>query len=105
MKTNDSLFTKNTQQKIYKKNIPDNLKSLFPLLKKWSVSDDDLREQLVEETSERQKKKLINTVYPFINEINEFLDSFKDEPLSEEAILIGNLAELVSELKIATPPG
>ena len=100
IETNDSLFAKNTQQRIYKKNIPDNLKSLFPLLKKWSISDDDLREQLVEETSERQKKKLIKSVDPFMNEINKFLDSFEDQPLSEEAILMGNLAELVSELKL-----
>jgi hypothetical protein len=100
LKVNDSFFTKGMQQRIHKKNIPENLKPLFPLLKKWSISDDNLREQLIEGTSENQKRKLINTVYPFMNAINEFLDSFKDQPQSEEAIRIGNLAELVSELKL-----
>ncbi|HEY8784220.1 MAG TPA: hypothetical protein VIM16_21510 [Mucilaginibacter sp.] len=56
----------------------------------------------MEETSEKQKKKLIKTVYPYMIEINEFLDSLGDEPLGHEAILLGNLAELVSELQIDT---
>jgi hypothetical protein len=105
IRNKNSLFSKYKPHRIYKKNIPDNLKPLFPLLKKWSVSDDDLRGQLVEESSERQQKKLINIVYPFMNEINKFLDSFKGQPLSEEAVLIGNLAELVSELQLNLSPG
>ena len=48
--------------------------------------------------SEKEKQKLIKAVRPFFNEINAYLDSFKDGPLSEEAMSMGNLAELVSEL-------
>ena len=54
----------------------------------------------MEETSEKQKKKLVKTVWPYMVGINEFLDSFGDEPLSHEAILLGNLAELISELQV-----
>ena len=54
----------------------------------------------MEETTEKQKKKIVNKVYPYMTEINEFLNSFGDNPLSHEAILIGNLAELVSEIQI-----
>lgn len=100
IKTNEALFTTKSRQRILKKNIPDNLKSLFPLLKKWSISDDDLREQLIEEASDEQKKKLIYRVSPYMDDINDFLNSFQDQPLSEEAILIQNLAELVSELAV-----
>jgi len=96
-----TIFSKNSKKKIFKKNIPQNLQPLIPLLKKWSIPDDGEREQLMEETSEKQKKKLVKTVWPYMIEINQFLDSFGDEALSHEAILLGNLAELISELSIA----
>ena len=98
--SNHSLFESRQKEKIFKKNIPQDLRFLVPFLKKWSISDDNEREQLMEETSEKQKKKLVKTVWPYLVQINDFLDSFGDEPLSHEAILFGNLAELVSELQI-----
>jgi hypothetical protein len=100
IENNPSIFIKNTKENIFKKNIPENLRPLVPLLKKWCILDDNEREQLVEETSQKQKQKLVKTVWPYMVEINSFLDSFGDEPLSHEAILMGNLAELVSELQI-----
>lgn len=98
IENNPIIFYKIPDERIFKKNIPENLRSLIPLLKKWSIPDDSEREQLLEETSEKQKKKLVKTVGPYMVEINQFLDLFGDEPLSHEAILLGNLAELVSEL-------
>jgi len=94
----DTLFKKDVKTKIFRKNIPANLHPLIPLIKKWSVSDDRDREQLVDEATENGKKRLVKTVAPYMPEINKFLDSFKDGVLSDEAILFGNLAELVSEL-------
>jgi hypothetical protein len=99
---NPAIFAKNIKEKIFKKNMPENLRRFIPLMKKWSIPDDSEREQLMEETSEKLKKKLIKTVYPYMVEINKFLDSFGDEPLSHEATLLGNLAELVSELQVDT---
>lgn len=98
--SNPLIFYKVKDERIFKKSMPENLRALVPLLKKWSIPDDSEREQLMEETSEKQKKNLVKRVYPFMSEINRFLDSFGDEPLSHEAILLGNLAELVSELQI-----
>jgi len=94
----DTLFKKDVKTKIFRKNIPANLHPLIPLIKKWSVSDDNDREQLVDEATEKEKKRLVKTVAPYTPEINKFLDSFGDGVLSDEAILFGNLAELVSEL-------
>jgi hypothetical protein len=97
---NNDILVKDTRKKILSKNIPDNLKHLIPLLKKWCIADDGFREQLIEETGEKQKRKLIKTIEPYLREINEFLDSFQDNPLSDEAILLGNLAEFISELQV-----
>jgi hypothetical protein len=97
---NEKIFKRETKRNISSKKIPDNLKPLVPLLKKYSISDDSDREQLIDGMGEKEKLKLFNSVQPFFEEINIYLDSFKDMPLSEEAMLIGELAELVSELKI-----
>ncbi|MGC4035099.1 MAG: hypothetical protein QM764_03995 [Chitinophagaceae bacterium] len=79
--------------------IPSNLQHLAPLLSEWAISDDAERNEKVSQSSKAKLKKLVNTVSPDMQAINKYLDSFKDEPLSYEATLIGNLAELVSELK------
>jgi len=98
--TNDLLFKRKTNQKILSRNIPENLRHLIPLIKKWSVPDDSEREQLIEESTDKQKNKLISSVDPYMEDINQFLDSFGSAALSDEAIFLGNLAELISELKV-----
>jgi hypothetical protein len=100
---NTDIFKKNDRRVISSKKVPANLKPLLPLLKKYSLSDDAEREELIDKMKKSQKIKIIKTVEPLMHEINHYLDSFKDSPLSEEAILIGNLAELVSELMIKKP--
>ena len=50
--------------------------------------------------SNKEKKELITIVIPLFPDINEFLDSFGDDALSNEAIAIGSLAELVCELSL-----
>jgi len=81
------------------KSIPKNLRPLLPLLKGLGISDDVERELVIEELTDEQKINLVRIVEPFIEDINKFLDSFGNIPLSEEAMLLGNLAELVSELR------
>ncbi|TDQ08060.1 hypothetical protein [Pedobacter metabolipauper] len=99
IESNEEIFFKGIMEpRFYKKNIPEKLRHLIPLIKKWGISDDDERTELIDAMSEKQKKKLVNEVSPHFNEVNEFLNSFGDNPMSEEAMLLGNLAELVSEL-------
>ncbi|ATP55248.1 hypothetical protein CPT03_01605 [Pedobacter ginsengisoli] len=81
-------------------NIPTELRVLVPLLNKWCISDDVERARLLEKTSKNKKEELMNTVNPLLPKINTFLDSFGDDPLSDEAILLGDLAQLVCELNL-----
>lgn len=99
---NQDFFKKTIRNVISTKNIPDSLKPLAPLMRKYSLSDDSERDQLIEEMKPKKIKQLIESVDPYMNDINNYLNSFKQEPLSEEATLLGNLAELVTELKINT---
>jgi len=81
--------------------IPLNLQDIIPLLPEWAISDDDERKEKINRSSKAKLKKIIETVSPKMDFINNYLDSFKSEPLNYEATLIGNLAELISELSLA----
>ena len=83
------------------KEIPEKLKPLLPFLK-YSVSDDVERNQMIEQMKKSQKERIINSVTPFMDEMNEYLNTFNDKPFNEAALFIQNLAELVSELQIKT---
>jgi len=98
--TNEKIFRRESKKNISSKGIPENLKQLIPFLKKYSISDDADRTNLIEEMDRSEKLKLINSVQPLFDEIRIYLDSFNKMALSEEAILIEELAELVSELKL-----
>lgn len=97
---NNTIFKKEARQKIDLKNIPDNLKVLLPLLKKYSLSDDSERAELVEQMSNNKKTALKRTVVPLMSEIETYLDSFVNKVFTYEASLISDLAELVAELQI-----
>lgn len=81
-------------------NVPPILRILIPYAKKYSIGDDLLRVQLGDALSNKEKKELIAIVSPLFADINKFLDSFGDDPLNNEAIVIGSLAEFVCELSL-----
>jgi hypothetical protein len=81
--------------------LPGNLRDLYKLFDKYSKSDDQERDELIESLTSRDIKKLIDKVDKRTNEINEFLDSFDDRPLTDNAQLLMSLTELVIELKNA----
>lgn len=79
--------------------IPEELRDLIPVLKKWAISDDQEREEKVTKAAKGTLTRLVNRVTPKMEAINRYLDSFGDEPWSEEAAMFASLAELVSELQ------
>lgn len=79
--------------------LPANLRHLAPYIVSWSVSDDVARQEMVEASSEEELAQLAANVGPLLGAIDAYLDSFSDEPEPDEAMLLGSLAELVSELK------
>jgi hypothetical protein len=81
------------------KGLPKNLKVLVPFTENWSISDDEIRNELIHSLTLSDKKQIILLVAPLINCINDYLHSFKQKPLSEIAQKISNLAELYDEIK------
>ncbi|MBS1663405.1 MAG: hypothetical protein JST68_20350 [Bacteroidetes bacterium] len=88
------------QEEIDASKIPARLQPLVPFLGEWAISDDQEREEKVGAATKAQLKKLVATVNPLFGEINAWLDSFKKKSMTNEATLVGNLAELVAELKV-----
>lgn len=78
--------------------LPPDLQSLSPLVRRFAVGDDAIRGDLMSEASEVERAELRAQVEPLLPRINAFLDSFGKRPLSNEAMLIGRLAEAVVEL-------
>lgn len=83
------------------KGLPKSLEILLPLIEKWSISDDELRDELNDSLNSNDRMEIIAKVEPLINEINDYLNSFKQNPLTEIAQKIGNLTELYEEIKTA----
>ncbi|HLL60283.1 MAG TPA: hypothetical protein VK338_01070 [Candidatus Nitrosocosmicus sp.] len=84
----------------HKEKLPEDLRPLSQYIRKYAISDDTLREEKLNKLSKKEKQNLITAVSPYMDSINTYLDSFKDKPLSNEAVLLGYLAETVSELII-----
>jgi hypothetical protein len=79
-------------------NVPEDLRILESLVRRFAVGDDDLRCEILAAVSSIERGQLRDRVTPLLPQINQFLDSFADRPQSSEAILIGYLAEAVCEL-------
>jgi len=80
--------------------LPPKFKELSPLIRKWAVSDDELRTEMLEHKSETALRKFVSAVEPHIPSINEYLDSFGEEAPPEAATALGTLAECATEARI-----
>ncbi len=77
-------------------NVPQALHVLYKYFKLFEDNNDNDRPKF----SEKNKQLFINTTLPLIPLINDYLDTFQqtDTPLSEEAQILGNIAEYFCEI-------
>ena len=71
--------------KLDSSNVPDNLKHLVPLAEKWGIGDDIIRNDFIGKSPDSEKTQLHDALYPVYEQITEWLDSFAEKPLSDEA--------------------
>lgn len=79
--------------------LPTDLQKLASYVRRWSVGDDVRRAERLERAATWELESLLREVTPMLPRINEYLDSFGDAGLPDEAVLIGRLAEAVDEVK------
>ncbi len=78
--------------------LPVELRPLADQVVTWAVGDDVVRAGRLREASSDQRDELVRVVSPLLPRINDYLDSFGDAALPNEALLVQNLAEAAAEL-------
>lgn len=80
--------------------LPEDLQELVPYVQRWAVGDDVERQERLAQAKRGELAKLLKLAGPLLGRIDEYLNSFGSTPLPIEAMLIGQLAEAVAELKV-----
>ena len=80
--------------------LPRKFENLFGLIPKWAISDDEMRGDMLSETSQATLQSFVNVVRPYLPDIDEFLDSFGEKEPPEGAVALGALAECCLEAQI-----
>ena len=69
--------------------IPEDLRHLVPLAKKWGVGDDLIRSEIIRRATVAERKELMAKVTPLEDRISQFLESLGmpsiENPMSDEA--------------------
>ncbi|PKL85328.1 MAG: hypothetical protein CVV22_08670 [Ignavibacteriae bacterium HGW-Ignavibacteriae-1] len=78
--------------------LPTDLRQILLKFENLAITDDFERDELIEGVSTKQRKDIIKVIEPKLEEINKFLDTFGDKPLTDGAIGLQCLAELTIEL-------
>jgi hypothetical protein len=69
---------------------------LLPMLRRWATGDDTTRSDQIAAASDDDLRELVAVVAPERSGIDALID-YHDEPVPDEAILLGRLAEASSE--------
>ena len=77
---------------------PEALRALWPLVLRYGISDDQVREDTLEAASAAELTELVRRVdKPVLQAINQYLDLVHD---AEEAVPFGDLAQAAMEAQL-----
>jgi hypothetical protein len=80
-------------------NVPEGLRHLVPLAKKWGIGDDVERGEFIERASDADRQALMDAIAPHQNEITAWLDSFGTSPMTDEAAAFMYMQLAVEEMR------
>lgn len=78
--------------------LPTDLWQILVRFESLSISDDFERDNKIQTFTKKQRRDFIETIEPSRENIISFLDTFSDKPLTEAAIRLQSLSELLIEL-------
>ena len=79
--------------------LPVQFHPIIPMIKKWALTDDSDRNDLLATTPEAVLRSLTEEVFPYLSAIDSYLDSFQGGAPTEQAVALGRLAECALEAK------
>ena len=80
--------------------VPEEFRTLIPLIRKWAISDDLTREEKINKASTATLIRFVQTMIPYFQAINNYLDSFENTQFPDHALLLSTLAECATEAQL-----
>lgn len=72
-------------QKLNVNNVPEDLRHLVPLAERWGIGDDVDRNAAVDRATAAERAELERAIAPVDARITAWLDSFRQQPMTDEA--------------------
>ena len=82
------------------KRVPEQFRDLLPFAQRWGVGDDIIRDDLHQKVSQEEKQALIKAIDGHEKAINQWLDTFGNRKMSEEAAAFMYMLEGLDEMNL-----
>ena len=90
-------------QKLNTNNVPEDLRHLVPLAERWGIGDDVDRNAAVDRATPAERAELEQALAPSDARITAWLDSFRQQPMSDEAAAFMYMQLALEEMRTGTP--
>lgn len=81
-------------------NVPEDLRDLIPFAEQWGIGDDVIRSRYEDTVSGEEKERFRSALVGRTTRVTEWLDSFEDGMLSEEAGTFMYMLEALDEMEL-----
>jgi hypothetical protein len=93
------LYAKNRPDtRLDRARVPADLRHLIPLAEKWGVGDDIIRNDMIDEASDAEKRELHDALYEADDRVTEWLTTFPTGEMSDEAAAFMHMQEALAEM-------
>ena len=83
-------------------NVPDDLRHLVPLAERWGIGDDVDRNAAVDRATPVERAELERALAPSNARITAWLDSFRQQPMTDEAAAFMYMQLALEEMRAGT---
>ena len=84
-------------------NVPEDLRHLVPLAERWGIGDDVDRNAAVDRATPAERQELERAIAPSDARITAWLDSFRQQPMTDEAAAFMYMQLALEEMRAGTP--
>ena len=84
-------------------NVPEDLRHLVPLAERWGIGDDVDRNTAVDRATPAEREELERAIAPSAARITAWLDSFRQQPMTDEAAAFMYMQLALEEMRAGTP--
>jgi len=79
--------------------VPEDLRDLLPLAKKWAIGDDVERSEFRKSVPVAERKELFDRVFPKWDQLEQYCAEKRNEvPVPDEVVLLDMMSEAVAEI-------